>query len=137
MIVAVCVDDRNGMLFHHRRQSQDRLQRADLMEVCGAHRLWMHPDSARLFSDAEGRIAVSDRFLELAGEEDYCFVESQSLEPWVERIQQLILYRWNRVYPADFHLTPLPEEMGFSLLCSTEFAGFSHPVITKEIYERR
>ena len=49
MIAVVCVDDRNGMLFHHRRQSQDRLLREDLLSRCPG-RLWMNAYSAKLFT---------------------------------------------------------------------------------------
>ena len=33
MILIVCVDDHNGMMFNHRRQSQDRVLRADILEL--------------------------------------------------------------------------------------------------------
>ena len=36
MIAVVCVDDRGGMLFNRRRQSQDRLLRQDLLEEAKA-----------------------------------------------------------------------------------------------------
>ena len=33
MILIVCVDDHNGMMFNHRRQSQDRILRGDILEL--------------------------------------------------------------------------------------------------------
>ena len=35
MILIVCVDDHNGMMFNHRRQSQDRILRGDILELTG------------------------------------------------------------------------------------------------------
>ena len=35
MILALCVDDKNGMAFNGRRQSMDRLLRADLLTAAG------------------------------------------------------------------------------------------------------
>ena len=42
MILIVCVDDHNGMMFNHRRQSQDRILRADILELTGGKKLWMN-----------------------------------------------------------------------------------------------
>ena len=33
MVLIVCVDDHNGMMFNHRRQSQDRILRGDILEL--------------------------------------------------------------------------------------------------------
>ena len=35
MIAVVCIDDKGGMLFNRRRQSQDRLLREDLLREAG------------------------------------------------------------------------------------------------------
>ena len=50
-----------------------------------------------------------------------------------KRIEQFIIYRWNRVYPADVSV-----EIGaeWKLTETEEFLGFSHEKITKEIYCR-
>ena len=41
MIIAVCVDDKGGMLFNNRRQSRDRAQQVDLLSLCGEKKLWI------------------------------------------------------------------------------------------------
>ncbi len=43
-----------------------------------------------------------------------------------------MLYRWNRSYPADVRFTLALS--AFRLTERTDFAGFSHPKITEEIY---
>ena len=50
-----------------------------------------------------------------------------------EQIEQFIIYRWNRVYPADVSV-----EIGveWKLTETEKFPGFSHEKITKEIYCR-
>ena len=35
MILVICVDDKGGMAFNGRRQSMDRLLRADLLQTVG------------------------------------------------------------------------------------------------------
>lgn len=67
MILIVCVDDHNGMMFNHRRQSQDRVLRADILELTGGKKLWMNAYSRKQFaeSDAE-KIRVDEMFLDVA-----------------------------------------------------------------------
>ena len=60
MIVMVCVDDRGGMMFHQRRQSQDRVLRAHVLAEAEHHTLWMSTYSFRQFVDAPpGRIKAA------------------------------------------------------------------------------
>lgn len=133
MIAVVCVDDRNGMLFHNRRQSQDRRLREDLLSICPGT-LRMNGYSARMFGRCEERLAVSENFLEEAGQGEWCFVENVPLAPCMEKLESLVLYRWNRAYPADTHLdVPLD---GFLLMGRKDFPGASHETLTRETYQR-
>ena len=50
----------------------------------------------------------------------------------VDRLEQVILYRWNRDYPADVRFTL--DLSGFRLRQRVDFAGSSHEKITEEIY---
>ena len=43
MIVCLCLDDREGLFFNHRRQSRDRAVLQDMGETVGPGRLWVHP----------------------------------------------------------------------------------------------
>lgn len=135
LIIAVCVDGRGGMQFNRRRQSQDRVQREDLLSFCGGRRLWIAPYSAPLFGEREG-IEVDEEFLEKAEAGEVCFVEDRLIAPAAERIEALVLYDWNRAYPADVHLDFDPVAAGFALKDEMEFAGASHEKIIRKIYER-
>lgn len=132
MIAIVCIDDKNGMLFNHRRQSQDRLLRADLLQEADGRRLWMNAYSAKQFSPLPGNAQTAEDFLEKAGTGELCFVEDQKLDPYTERLEGLIVYRWNRRYPADLFFT-LPLDT-WTLARQEEFPGSSHEKITKEVY---
>lgn len=135
MRVIVCLDDRNGMLFNRRRQSRDRRVVEDILRELGEKRLLVNGFSAPLFERAGDRIRVEDDPLAAAGREDVCFVENLPLAPWAAAIERLTVYRWNRVYPADMRLD-LALESGWHLVAASDFPGFSHEKITKEIYER-
>ena len=135
MIAAVCIDDREGMLFNKRRLSRDLSQQEDLLKLCGEKKLWVHSFSAKLFAVFADRILVDDDFLQKAGTGDICFVENQPLEIWKERLEGVILYRWNRAYPSD---TKLDLDMtDFQLQEQSEFSGTSHETLTREIYIRK
>lgn len=133
MIAVVCVDDRDGMLFHGRRQSRDRAQQADLLALCPG-RLWVNGYSAKLFAGQEGRLRVDEAFLDRAGPGEWCFVEDRPLSPAADRLEGLVIYRWNRAYPADLRLDMALD--GFTLVSQEEFPGTSHERITREYYRR-
>ena len=133
MILAVCIDDKYGMMFNKRRQSRDRAQQEDLLRWCTGRKLWMHSYSAALFADAE--ICVDDAFMQKAGADDICFVENLSVKEWGAQVKAVVLYHWNRTYPADLRYDL--DMSAFALEETTEFAGFSHEVITREIYKRK
>lgn len=132
MTVCVCIDDKGGMAFNHRRQSRDRIQQQDMLRECGGRPLRISPRSAALFGEGTA-VEASEDYLSHAGPEDFCFVEEPPLLPWAEEIHRLILYRWDRVYPADRYLD-IDLTEGWQLQESAELPGYSHEKITKETY---
>lgn len=137
MHVILCLDDRNGMLFNHRRQSQDRVLRTRMLDMCGAHGLWLNEYSAGQFSQAQrAYLRVDAQFLAFAGAGEYCFVEDQDIAPYWTQVETLILFCWNRSYPADRYFDRSQLDYGWVLRETEEFSGFSHPKITKEVYRR-
>lgn len=136
MIAAICIDDRKGLLFHGRRLSRDRIQREDLLALCEGKRLWMNAFSAPLFAGEQERIRVDPGYLLLAGTKEICFVEDQPLWPVRERLEAVVVYWWNRAYPADVHLDLDLAAEGFVLTQRKEFPGTSHEKITREVYRR-
>ena len=135
MILVACTDEHGGLLFNRRRQSRDRAVVARLLSRAGTGRLWMNAYSAGQFPDARG-LFIDENFLEKAGPGDYCFVEDFDPSPFAGQAEQLILYRWNRAYPADLFFTLPLSEAGWKLLSSTDFPGFSHSKLTEEVYSR-
>ena len=134
MILIACVDDRGGMLFNRRRQSQDRLLRQDLLEEAGGRPVWLNPYSLKQFPDPPENLRCAEDFFRRAGEGELYFFEDTDPAPWLERAEGVILYHWNRRYPADLYF-PLPLA-GWTLVRREEFPGSSHERITKEVYTR-
>lgn len=135
MKLILCVDDKGGMAFHGRRQSMDRLLRADLLATVGEVPLWMSPYSARQFDPVPANLHPAEDFLDQAKGGEFCFAEFPPLAPWLDRAEGLVLYRWNRIYPADAHLDFDPAAW-FVLDATVEFPGSSHKILTKEVYTR-
>ena len=134
MIVIVCLDDRQGMMFASRRQSRDRAVTEDILRLTEGQKLWINQYSAGLFQNKPG-IVVCEDFLQKAGDGEYCFVENIDLMPYKEKIEKIICYMWNRVYPADmrFDISLLN---GFKWLENTDFRGNSHDKIDRISYVR-
>ncbi|MCI8667768.1 MAG: ribonuclease Z [Dorea sp.] len=137
MIAVVCVDEKNGMMFHGRRQSQDRSLRENLLRECGEKRLYMNEYSARMFKEASGsQIIASEDFLCNAGVGEFCFVEDRDVGDFLQKLESVIVYKWNRCYPADVYFSINLTNENWVLVRTEEFRGSSHDRITKEVYQK-
>lgn len=133
MILCVAVDDNMGMGFNNRRQSQDKLLRSHLIQEVQSHKLWINTYTARQFeTPLPDNIIVDDEFLNKAEADDYCFVENLSVAKYESEIKKIILFKWNRVYPADTYFDIPLSEGKWSLSSVLEFEGNSHKKITRE-----
>lgn len=130
MNIIVCLDDNLGMLFNKRRQSKDKRVLEDIATF--TNELSISPFSEDLFSESICKTKVDKFFLEQAPPNTYCFVEVDGISPYIDRIEQLIIYKWNRKYPTDFKFDISLEN--WKKIEQKEFAGFSHEKITKEVY---
>ena len=136
MKVIVCLDDCLGMMFNSRRQSRDRAVIADVLKMTEREGLYIGQCSEKLFCEYDGKYTVSDSMLDIAQRGEFCFVESERLSGYVDSIEEIIIYRWNRRYPADLYFDIDLESQGFSLAKREEFEGYSHEKITKEIFTK-
>lgn len=135
MIIIVCVDDNNGMLFNNRRQSQDRKLRERILNLTKGSKLYMNSYSYMQFlKDTNiNSIIVDEDFLTKASNTDYCFIENTSLASYKDKIDKAIIYKWNRSYPSDVELDISINDT-WQLIEKNDFKGFSHDKITEEIY---
>lgn len=135
MKIIVCLDNKNGMLFNERRQSRDRMVIEDIMASHPREKIYMNSYSKSLFLKYPDQMEVDENFLNKLSEDQVGFVENLSLELYKEKITSLIIYKWNRDYPADRYLDVSLNE--WELISTVEFAGYSHEQITKETYSRK
>ena len=136
MKIIVCLDDYGGMLFNHRRQSRDRVLIEDVISDLSDKKIYILEYSKLLFEMHEGKYEIVDDFLNVDGEDAVCFVENVDVKPFIDKINVVTVYNWNRVYPRDFVFDVDLQKLGFTMVSSNEFEGYSHENIRKEVYER-
>ncbi len=134
MNLIVCVDDKNGMAFNRRRQSQDREVRKRICEISRNSILRMSYYSKSQFTEANVNIIAGDDFLFKAERDDFCFVELSDPRSFEDKIRKIILFKWNRLYPADVFFSIELKKSGWKRVDMREFRGYSHDHITEEVY---
>ena len=132
MKLIVCVAENMGVAFNNRRLSRDKKLCEDVLELVGDDKIFMNPYSKTIFQENE-KCCYTEEYLNLAKENDYVFLERHKL-PDRDDIGEIILYRWNRDYPADTYFY-VPQM--YELNEKKEFKGKSHEKITREIYRRK
>ena len=132
MIVILCLDDKKGMMSNNRRQSKDKFVIQDILKLVDGKKLFISSYSESLFQGLESKLIIDDNFLNNAAEEDYCFVENNNLKDFSEKIEKIIVYKWNRIYPSDLKLEITIQD--WNLIGRFEFVGNSHDKITREVY---
>ena len=113
MIVITCLDQKNGMMFNHRRQSQDSVLREHVAKLVANLPLWMNHYSASQFdTESIPNLNIDDAFLQEAAQGEYCFVEDAPLAP---------LRSGSRESPCLDGIAPIPLT-GISI-CSWDLAN--------------
>lgn len=128
MKLIVCLDDNNGMMFNKRRQSRDKILIEDVLELCKGEKLYINEYSAKLFP--ENAVEIYENPAEK--DDGYCFAENFLVDE--ENVEEIIVYKWNRLYPADTYFNINLEN--WTLAEVVDFEGSSHEKITRERYVR-
>lgn len=136
MIAIICLDDNGGIMFNSRRQSQDKILRDKVLSILGGKKLLVSPYTAKQFVlDDQSHLRVSENCYQEASDEEICFAEDILPNLSDPALKSIIIFRWNRVYPADkfFDTTALKK---WKLISTEEFSGNSHERITMEVYAK-
>ena len=128
MKLIVCLDDNNGMMFNKRRQSRDRVLIENALELCKGEKIYINEYSAKLFP--ENTVEMFENIEQIGN--SFCFAEDFNVNE--EHVDEIIVYKWNRVYPADTYFNI--DLKNWNLIESVDFEGSSHEKITREIYRR-
>ena len=134
MKLIVCLDDKKGMMFNHRRQSRDSALIDDLICHIADSKLYITEFSEKLFCDKTCQYEVVEAPCNVATKNDYCFIEDKKNILNKDDISEIVIYHWNRHYPADVWFDV--DMSDFNLISVSEFAGSSHDKITKEVWKK-
>ena len=125
------------MAFNKRRQSSDRVIREDMLKMIADNALYVNSYTVKQFKEGSSRLIVDDSCLDKAEMGDYVFIEDMQIGAYASDVEQIIVYRWKRKYPADLFFDVDLTSSEWTLLHSEEFEGHSHECIGKEIYVRK
>ncbi len=133
MKLIFCIDEKKGMMFFGKRQSQDSVLREWIIAHTAGSKLWMSSYSAKQFKELEGYI-VDDDYVSKAAVGDYCFIEDKGYT--LENVSEIILCHWNRRYQADKVFDVDLKANSFKKVDSLDIKGSSHDKITIETYKK-
>ena len=127
MRVFVCVDQKDGLLFNNRRTSRERVVIEDIEKMSDGQDIAMSEYSAKLFEGYD-HVVVTENF------KDYENVFSEQADLKELAWNELIVYRWDKVYPSDVKLDV--DLSSLKLKDVSTLQGYSHDTILKEVYVR-
>lgn len=125
MILITCIDNSNGIMFNKRRVSKDALLIERLKGITKENKIYVSEYSKPLF-DGFDNLVLS---IEDLTNNDFYFLED---EDYTGNIDKIIIYKWNRDYPADKYFDI--DLSSYELISTQDFQGSSHDLITEEIY---
>lgn len=132
MKAIICIDQNKGMIFNHRRQAKDKALVEKVLEITKNSVLYMTEYSKRIFPFSENiRIIQKDFHRKSDG---FWFIEEKIED--ISVFEEIYIFNWNTIYPADIYFPYHLEQEGFSLASVEDFKGNSHDIITLSLYRR-
>ena len=135
MIIIACVDNDMGMSFNNRRLSRDKVVTKHIIDLVANKKICINNFSKDLFEDYNlDNLIIADEFINKIGKDDYCFIENVIPTEIENKADKIIIYNWNRKYPADLYFNINLDN--WVLEKEIDFIGNSHDKITQKIYIR-
>lgn len=136
MKLIICVDEQFGVSFDKKRQSKDRALCKRIAELAQDFVLRMNQYSAKMFREYDiAQIEADEDFLKRAKTGEFCFVEQGDGAEYLNQAEEIIIFQWNRHYPADCYF-PIDDLGEYECYFKEDFVGYSHEKITEERYRR-
>ena len=137
MDLIVCVDDNLGMMFNKRRQSRDIEVTKAIINLCKNKILYIDSYSKKLFEEIGYRDYNILEDTNLIFPKNSCYFSEKAVPDFVKnQVKKIVLFKWNRIYPADLHFDIDIKNDNWKLISSEEFKGHSHEKINMEVYEK-
>ena len=140
MTLIVMVDDGFGLAFGAKRQSRDRELVRDAVGLASGRKILAREYSRLIFDEAgikSDAVVFCDEPTKAAKKDDLVFLELMVKKSELDLAEQIVIYAWNRRYPATAKLDMGYIEANFKLKDEYEFVGNSHEKITRRTYKRK
>ena len=127
------------MMFNHRRVSRDRAVYENIMKTVRGEKIYIKPYSEKLFlpiAEEFGMPETVDSPLEVAKNGEWCFIEDEDITPYLDKVEKLLIYNWNRFYPYELKFDLNIPASSFRLSEKSDFEGISHEEITRELFRK-
>lgn len=137
--IIICTDKVGGMMFNKRRVSRDSAVSEDVLKTTRGETLYVKPYSEKLFLPFGEKYAmprVVENPLDIAKEGEWCFIEDQDVSPYLDKVEKLLIYNWNRFYPYELKFDLSILSSSFRISERDKFEGTSHEEITRELYRK-
>ena len=126
--IAICVDNSGGMMFAGKRQSRDSSLIRELCDTTDGY-IYITDFSEFLFKEHKNKIRIVDNPFSDAPDGATVFIENLDIFPYENLIGEILLYKWNEIYPIDKRIDISLSD--YRIVAKKEFVGSSHEKITK------
>ena len=133
MTLIFCVDNNFGLMFNKRRQSRDSAVLEDIKNCFAGEKICISTYSEKLLRETGIDFAVCESF---ENQDGIYFVEDQYSSDLLSFADEVVLYHWGKVYPADVKFDYELLGADFTLTETAFLKGNSHAEIKKERYTR-
>ena len=133
MTLIFCIDNNFGLMFNKRRQSRDSAVLEDIKQYSDNDTIYISAYSEKLFNENGISYTICDNFNSVDG---ICFIEDKYSPDLLALADEVLLYHWGKVYPADVRFDVDLLNADFTLTETSVFKGTSHNEIKKERYTR-
>ena len=137
MHIILFLDQKDGMIFGNKRQTKDKILMKYIEDVSKGSCLFTNHFSTSLFDNIPSHLIVDDNFLNIAKSEDFCIVENEDIEPYMNKIESIRIYRWDKVYPSTIKFNKDLLKNWKQSFCVELFLGGTHQVIYEEMWVRK
>lgn len=134
MVIVACIDKLGNIALNTNGQINHLIFLVRLKMISNEALLYMSYNSYLQFG-CYPMIMIDDNFLDIAGEDSYCFVEDTDITPYIDRIDKIILYKWNKKFSSKlkFDNSILNK---FNIVSQKSFYGDHFLKISEEVYEK-
>ena len=137
MILIFTLDDNNATQFCGKRQSTDSEVATHILDFANNAPIYMKEKSKSFFNTAIrscSQFVFVDNFNDVP-EDAVCFIEEVVSDEILNKVDLMLVYRWNRVYPSVVKDRLNLDDYTKHFIES--FKGSSHNQITTELYMRK